>query len=120
MKKTRYILNGGTKPDDEIAGYRLICGSYAKDFELGNAVKVEVTNIELEKWGCDSYSTTDDNTLIKDLNPKCMVVLNGKWHEDKELTRKWLNGEILPHEFCDYFRDERNYKLDFNNHTWRT
>lgn len=70
MKKIRYILNGCTHPNDKVSDYRLICGAYARDFELGNAIKIEVTNLDLEKWSCDSYSTANNHTLIKDLNPK--------------------------------------------------
>ena len=48
---------------------------------------------------------------------KIRYILNGKWYEDKELTRKCLNDEILSHEFYDYFEDKRHYRLDFKNHT---
>ena len=43
--------------------------------------------MELIKYTYDSYSTTGDKRLIKDLNPCAMIYKNGRWVIQNELLK---------------------------------
>ncbi len=118
-KKYRYILCGVVEPDEPVSNFRLIAPStvtrqYRCSQEWNtHAIRVDVTGMELEKWSCDPYSTTDCDTPVKDLNPEVYIRLNGKWQPFKKLTDKWSKGEIQPHEFYRFLEDE----CGFNSRT---
>ena len=98
--KYRYITTGLASPDDRLSDFSLISGREMGGFS--DFIRIEVPDdIKLEKWSCDPYSTTDSDTLLKDLNPKVAVRFNGKIKTDEELTDLWLKGKIEPHQFYE-------------------
>ena len=122
MRKYRYILTGGVKPSDPISEYRLLSPQivtrqfHGCDNVTSDAIRVDVTDVELEKWACDDYYTTDDNTHIVNLNPKIFLMKNWKWREEKDLTNKWLRGELKDNhvwthitENTDWYSTDRGY-----------
>jgi len=89
----RYILNGAVTPNDPVCDYRLIGGCNV--YDNNDAIRIEVPNsMVLEKWSCDSYSTTESKIQIKDLNPVVVVRFNGKMKPRYDITKRWLNGEV--------------------------
>lgn len=97
-KRFRYITSGGVEPTDPISYYRLL----AKQKLSGHtsAIRIELPeNSILEKWKCDEYSTWHDkNTqdpILKNLNPKICIKINGRWQILKDATQNWLNGKDL-------------------------
>ena len=53
-----------------------------------SCIRIEVPNdIKLSKHRYDSYSTTEDRRLIKDLKPCAMVYRNKKWIVMNELLK---------------------------------
>lgn len=115
----RYIVTDGINPNDEVSDYRLLSANVVSRIAPGysllwsDAVRVDVTNIKLEKYSCDSYSTACGHSKIKDLNPKICIRKNFKWTQDKELTEKWLNGEIKGSLRKEYLEKVRNYKWTY-------
>ena len=69
-----------------------------------------VTSIELEKYSCDSYSTTNDDIKLRDLNPKVFIRKDDKWQIDEDLTNKWLKGDIPNNDFYEYLTKEKGLK----------
>ena len=116
MAKYRYILCGVVEPDEEISGFRLISPStvtqqYKGSPEINDSgIRVDVTNIDIDKLSCDSYSTTDSKVKVKDLNPKVFIKVNWEWVPDEELTKEWLNGKIQPHEFYEYLQNKKHLR----------
>lgn len=85
MKRYRYIGCGQTKVEDCIRYYRLLSN---RNYMGGSCIRVEIPDdMKLEKYSCDSYSTTEDERLIKDLNPCAMIYRNGKWIICNELLK---------------------------------
>lgn len=67
--RVRYILSGGVKPTDPINRYRLIAAN-SLDPEYGGMTAIRVTlpdDLELTKYSCDPYSTTDDPRTLEEL-----------------------------------------------------
>ncbi|MEE3344639.1 MAG: hypothetical protein VZS44_11135 [Bacilli bacterium] len=109
-KYFRYILCGVCNPTDPLSDYRLIGNNQIG--QSADMIRVEIPdNVELQKWSCDSYSTTDSKVRIKDLNPKVLIRINGKLHINEELTEEWLNGNIEPCDFCSWLADNKNYSI---------
>lgn len=101
MNRYRYITNGTASPYDSLDNFRLVSGN--KLYGEVDVIRVEIPeNIKLDKFICDSYSTTDDKTALKDLNPKVVIRVNGRMKVSTELTKLWLEGIVAPHEFCEY------------------
>ena len=91
--KYRYILNHICSIKDELNTFRLIGGSNLRNFS--DCIRVDIpTDIELEKYSCDPYSTTESTKKIGELNPKVMVRLNGKLVLSPKLTQKFESGII--------------------------
>ena len=101
MKRYRYITTGIASPSDKLSTFRLVGGNQL----YGNLDAIRVTipeDVELIKYDCDNYSTTECAYFLKDLNPKVMIRINGRFRENAELTSKWLYQELAPHQFHDY------------------
>ena len=115
MRKYRYILNGGVKPSDPILNYRLLSPQIVtKQFHgcariASDAIRVDVTDVELEKMACDDYFTTNDNTHIVNLNPKVFIMKNWKWREEKDLTEKWLRGELKDNHVWTHIKENTDW-----------
>lgn len=106
MKKYRYIY-GNPKPTDRVSdGYRLI-GS-CRCIPDTDCIRITIPDDMILEHD-DGYSTTEDNHLIKDLDPKAMVVINGKLTANDELLKKWLGGELEASDFIDYM--EQTYDM---------
>lgn len=115
----RYIVTDGVNPNAKVSDYRLLSANVVSKIAPGcdllwsDAVRVDVTDIKLEKYTYDAYSTACGHSKIKDLNPKICIRKNFKWIQDKELTEKWLNGEIKGSRRKEYLENVRNYKWTF-------
>lgn len=82
----RYITNGSCTPDSPVSSFRL-----ASHVEISRLTlyagrvfyRIEVpTDMQLTKYSCDNYSTTDDQRKIRDLNPvRIIVTWNGRWRK---------------------------------------
>lgn len=115
MKRYRYILTGRTDPDEFVCNFRLIapqivtkqwsgCCSRASD-----AIRVDVTSLNIKHYSGDIYSTVEDDIALKDLDPKIFIRKNDKWQEDKSLTEKWLKGEIPNNDIRGYLTSNGLY-----------
>ena len=109
-KQYRYITCGLVSPDDPIGNFRLIGPSNLPPGDDG--IRIELPDdIKLEKESCDSYSTTDDKRLIRELNPAVMVRINNKLVRHKELEKEWLDGKVQPHEFTQWVKKRDNLTI---------
>lgn len=83
--KYRYITNGAAKPSDMICHYRLIGGRNMLSAQ--SCIRVKVNDVELEKWSCDPYSTTEDKRTLEKLGCDIMVRINWKLTVRNDLKR---------------------------------
>lgn len=115
MKKYRYILTGRTGPDEFICNFRLIAPQIVTKqwsgccSRVSDAIRVDVTNLNIKHYSCDTYSTVEDDIALRDLDPKIFFRKNDKWQEDKSLTEKWLKGEIPNNDIRDYLTSNGLY-----------
>lgn len=82
MKRSRFILTGGIKLTDKILDYRLISPTTVREYIYDGSVCLKVTipnDMEIIKYKCDNYSTTNDVRLLNELEYKWMRFSNGKW-----------------------------------------
>lgn len=96
-KKYRYILNGTVLGTDKISDFRLISGNMIQpDYNGKSAIRVIIPDdLELQKWSCDSYSTTDDSRTIEELGYDILI-----WNKSK---RRWLkHNEYKGIRPCDF------------------
>ena len=85
MKRYRYIGCGTTTLNDCVNEFRLLAN---RTHMGGSCIRIEIPNdMELIKYTYDSYSTTGDKRLIKDLNPCAMIYKNGRWVIQNELLK---------------------------------
>lgn len=95
-KKYRYIWCGGCYIDDKISNYRLISS------KTNSCIQVEIPDdMELNKYSCDSYSTTYDERLIKDLNPQAIIYVNNRYE---------IHNELLEYKVCEWWKFKDKYK----------
>lgn len=105
-KRYRYITCGLVNPDDHISNYRLvganqISGDNGTRFQ---AIRFEVpSDMVLEKWSCDNYSTTKDTRTLNMLGYDILVKFNGKWKICNELK------DYQPHEFSTILQNKGFY-----------
>ena len=109
-KRYRYITNGSCTPNESVSSYRLIGGNNINHHL--DAIRIEIPDdMELEKWSCDSYSTTEDTRLIKDLNPCVLVRVNMKMTYFDDLQKAWLANKVEPYEFGQYMEQHHSYRM---------
>ena len=109
-KRYRYITCGLVSPDEHVNKFRLIGSS---NLAGDDGIRIELPDdIKLEKWSCDSYSTTEDERTIRELNPVVMVRINNKLVHHKELEKEWLNGKVQPHEFDEWIITHTKHGAD--------
>jgi hypothetical protein len=112
MKKYRYILTGRTGPDESVNGFRLIAPQIVTKQWDGccsvesEAIRVDVTGLNINHYPCDMYSTLEDDIALRDLDPKIFIRKNDKWQVNEELTEKWLKGEIPYNDLHDYITEK--------------
>lgn len=81
MKRYRYVLNGTALGEHKISDFRLIAGNKIKP-HYNNEVALRVNipdDLRLEKWSCDSYSTTDDKRTLNELGYDILI-----WNSEKK------------------------------------
>lgn len=87
MPRYRYITAGIVHMDDQVNQFRLVAGN--KLGMLRNTLTMlRVTipdDMELTKYDCDEYSTTDDTRQIVELHPLPMSRVNGRLKAFPEL-----------------------------------
>ncbi len=101
-KRYRYIFCGVASPNDPISDFRLVSAVIASYFmDERTCIRVEIpSDLELEKYSCDDYSTTYDQRTLKDLHA---VVYDRCLHRtDEKLNEMWQAGTIQPHQFYLY------------------
>jgi len=83
LKRYRYILSGVVLGDGRICDFYLIAGNNIKpEYDGAVAVRVNIpSDLELTKYSCDSYSTTDDQRTMNQLGYDILI-----WYEKE---RKW-------------------------------
>jgi len=95
-KRYRYILNGVVLGEHKISDFRLIGGNNIKpSYDGASAIRVVIPNdLELTKWSCDSYSTTDDKRTIDELGYDVLI-----WYKKE---KKWkIHNEFKGTRPCD-------------------
>lgn len=111
-KRYRYIACGLCSISDPISDFRLLAGNVISDVSY-NCIRIEIPeDMELEKYDCDSYSTTQSNIKIGDLNPKAMYLSYGDWKIDEDLTEMWKKGKIQPCKFYVYIEEKLKNRED--------
>ena len=111
-KKYRYILTGCVSPDELINSCHLFSPQIATKQWNGcsmiesEAIRVDVTDLKLNKYPGDMYSTVDDDIKLKDLSPQIFIRKNDNWQFDKELTEKWLKNQIPLNDLSEYITEE--------------
>lgn len=96
MKRYRYITNGIVLGEDKICDFRLIAGNNIKaDYNGATAIRVVIPeDLELEKWSCDPYSTTDDERTLDELGYDVLI-----WYKKE---KKWkIHNEFKGVRPCD-------------------
>ena len=101
-KRYRYIFCGLVKPTDPISDFRLVSAVTAANMmESRNCIRVEIpADLELERFSCDTYSTTYDKRTLKELHAVVYDRCLGRI--DENLNEMWLAGKIQPHQFYLY------------------
>ena len=142
-----YIVSGGVKPEDKLSIYRfqtkkmldttLPWGYVTPLFDI--AIEIDTTghHVEYDKFSCDNYWTTWDNTQLKDLKYNVVAKVNEKWEyivsnslsEDdaKEYLRKngytrpldmpgsgWYRGQKPPFKLAIFSAIHRWLKLEWD------
>jgi hypothetical protein len=83
-----YIVSGAVKSTDILDYYRFQTKKMLDDIPYGythqlfdEAIEVDSTgkHIEYDKFHCDNYWTTSDETQLKDLNCHRVAKINGVW-----------------------------------------
>jgi hypothetical protein len=94
-KKYRYILCGVVFGTDKISDFRLIGASNMKSDYKHVAIRVNIPDdLKLEKWSCDSYSTTTDDRTLDELGYDLLI-----WHKK---DKKWkIHNELKGTRPCD-------------------
>lgn len=111
-KKYRYIISGCVSPDEPISRYHLLAPQIVTKQWNGcssiesEAIRVDVTDLKLNKYSGDMYSTVDDDIKLKDLSPQIFIRKNDNWQFDKELTEKWLKNQIPQNDLSEYITGE--------------
>lgn len=111
-KKYRYIISGCVSPDESINRYYLLAPQIVTKQWNGcssiesEAIRVDVTDLKLNKYLSDMYSTVDDDIKLKDLSPQIFIRKNDNWQFDKDLTEKWLNNQIPQNDLSKYITEE--------------
>jgi len=99
----RYIT-AGCKPTDLLSDFRLI-GSFRGLCPL-YAVRVTLPDsVELTKYSCDTYSTTEAKIELKDLVPVVCVRCNSRFKPNQALTKDWLTENVSVSDFYKWMRD---------------
>lgn len=94
-KRYRYITNGVVIGEHKICGYRLIASTNMRSEYKRVAIRVNIpSDLVLEKWSCDPYSTTDDERTLDELGYDVMI-----WNIKK---KKWeIHNEFKGIRPCD-------------------
>lgn len=99
QRRYRYILAHDVLLTDPVSDFMLDSAVSMKPCRyLWTAMRITIPDdMELEKLRFNSYSTTEDERTIQELNPMPMVMFNGKWKQQPALLSipksKW-NGEL--------------------------
>ena len=96
MKKYRYVLNGVALGENKISNFRLISGNSIKPSYDGEvALRVSIpSDLELIKYSCDPYSTTNDERTLNELGYDIVI-----WNKR---TKRWkVHNEFKGDKPCD-------------------
>lgn len=124
-----YIVSGAVKPTDILDYYRFQTKKMLDDIPYGythqlfdEAIEVDSTgkHIEYDKFHCDNYWTTSDETQLKDLNCHRVAKINGVWmtldidpFEDD--VADYLEGNGYYHKLGEYGSGwfDKNHRPEF-------
>lgn len=96
MSRYRYITNGVAIGKDKICDFRLIAGNNIKPSYHGEvALRVNIpSDLILEKYSCDPYSTTEDQRTLEELGYDILI-----WYKKE---RRWkVHNEFKGIKPCD-------------------
>jgi len=96
MRRYRYVLNGVALGEDAISDFRLIAANNLKpSYDGATALRVNIPlDLELTKYSCDPYSTTDDKRTLNELGYDVLI-----WHKKE---KKWkVHNEFKGIKPCD-------------------
>lgn len=94
-KKYRYICCGTAKITDKISNFRLIGGNQLQN--QSSILRVKIPNdLELVKYSCDNYSTTEDARTLEELGCDVMIRYNGQWI---------IRNDLRPLQLCDVYTE---------------
>ena len=80
--KYRYIACGSAKLADKVCDFRLVSAKALSSDDPRESLVIRIQipyDMELTKYSCDSYSTTTDERLLKDLHGTVLAKLNGRY-----------------------------------------
>ena len=125
VKMKYYILCGAVDLNDKISDFRLIAPSQVtRRYPCSNernthGIRIDCDKSQIEKWSCDCYATSTEDTLIKDANPEVFTLIDGKWAKNEELTRAYLSGQYGVDDFTDWLARRKyhftNYEIGYTN-----
>lgn len=108
MNKYRYIISGGVTPNSKLSDWRLIASSSPNLRVVASidapVVRVDVSDVELVKFACDSYSTTYDSRTLDAHGYDLMIFDGRRWtvrndlkpaNPDERVDRPELKRRLL-------------------------
>lgn len=102
-KRYRYIYNGDAGPGEKLSSFRLVGGgNIHAEYHGVVALRVWLDDeVELTKYSCDSYSTTEDDRLIGEFDYDVM-----KWDG---ISESWKVLDVDVERIGDIELDQREY-----------
>ena len=103
----RYILCGNVSPKDKLSDFRLIAANkIGQSIRTCDGVRVKITDdIELTKYDCDEYSTTDCEKTLSELGCDVVAKIGGRWKVlDVPIgtnVHAYLSKQGLKQSLCD-------------------
>ncbi|MCY7865942.1 hypothetical protein MOB78_12695 [Bacillus spizizenii] len=108
-KRYRYITNGLAIGENKLSDFRLIAANSIKpSYDGAAALRVNIpSDVELTKYSCDSYSTTEDERTLDELGYDILI-----WYQDK---RKWkVHNEFKGTRLCDISLSRQYLQLTYD------
>lgn len=104
-KRIRFILSGLADPAEPIRNFRLVAASRLDVKYHHTALRVVLpVDLELTKYSCDPYSTTEDQRTLRQLSAIPIVKVNGKWIAMQDLWPAYP-----PHRWHEVLRTKGLY-----------
>ena len=100
MKRYRYITTKAVTPHTPLYNINLIGAHNVNNSNDSVVIRIEIPNsVQLHKNHEDDFSTTSDDTEIKDLNHVVLIYCHNHLRKNRKLTEMWLSYKITADEF---------------------